>query len=73
MPHRTSPRPRDRAAVTMTVTADSLVAADFRPRARTRRPDRHRGRPPGPYRRLLAVPGARAFTAGNLVARLPQG
>lgn len=27
----------------------------------------------GPYRRLFAVPGARAFTAGNLVARLPMG
>ncbi|MCX4676860.1 MFS transporter [Streptomyces sp. NBC_01433] len=26
-----------------------------------------------PYRRLLATPGARAFTAGNLIARLPQG
>ncbi|MEO3840019.1 MFS transporter [Streptomyces sp. B22F1] len=28
---------------------------------------------PGPYRRLFGVPGARAFTAGNLVARLPMG
>ncbi|WBB59042.1 MFS transporter [Streptomyces sp. WMMC500] len=27
----------------------------------------------GPYRRLFAVPGARAFTVGNLVARLPMG
>ncbi|MFJ6565832.1 MFS transporter [Streptomyces sp. NPDC091292] len=26
-----------------------------------------------PYRRLFAVPGARAFTLGNLVARLPMG
>lgn len=26
-----------------------------------------------PYRRLFAVPGARAFTAGNIVARLPMG
>ncbi|MFD4577188.1 MFS transporter [Streptomyces sp. NPDC058417] len=26
-----------------------------------------------PYRRLLTVPGARAFTAGNLLARLPAG
>ncbi|MFF9570225.1 MFS transporter [Streptomyces sp. NPDC014685] len=26
-----------------------------------------------PYRRLLATPGARAFTAGNLLARLPMG
>ncbi|MFC9246953.1 MFS transporter [Streptomyces sp. NPDC057136] len=26
-----------------------------------------------PYRRLLATPGVRAFTAGNLLARLPAG
>ncbi|WP_316744119.1 MFS transporter [Streptomyces sp. MK7] len=26
-----------------------------------------------PYRRLFALPGARAFTAGNLIARLPSG
>ncbi|MFF9409977.1 MFS transporter [Streptomyces anandii] len=33
-------------------------------------------RPPtrtNPYRRLFALPGTRAFTAGNLIARLPQG
>ncbi|MEU1159871.1 MFS transporter [Streptomyces sp. NPDC005921] len=30
-------------------------------------------RPPGPYRRLFALPGTRAFTAGNLLARLPMG
>ncbi|GGJ18413.1 MFS transporter [Streptomyces brasiliensis] len=29
--------------------------------------------PTGAYRRLFAVPGTRAFTAGNLVARLPMG
>ncbi|WP_373428577.1 MFS transporter [Streptomyces sp. B1I3] len=29
--------------------------------------------PGNPYRRLLATPGARAFTAGNLLARLPMG
>ncbi|MFE1270282.1 MFS transporter [Streptomyces sp. NPDC058758] len=29
--------------------------------------------PRNPYRRLFAVPGARAFTAGNLIARLPAG
>ncbi|MGX1270328.1 MFS transporter [Streptomyces phaeoluteigriseus] len=28
---------------------------------------------PNPYRRLFAVPGARAFTAGALMARLPMG
>ncbi|MFJ4617766.1 MFS transporter [Streptomyces sp. NPDC088812] len=32
-----------------------------------------RPRTPGTYRHLLAVPGARAFTAGNLLARLPMG
>ena len=30
-------------------------------------------RPAEPYRRLLAAPGVRAFTAGNLLARLPMG
>ncbi|PNV34334.1 MFS transporter [Streptomyces sp. DH-12] len=50
-----------------TVTADTLVAVDFAPRAR-RAP-----REPGPYRRLFALPGTRAFTAGNLLARLPMG
>lgn len=29
--------------------------------------------PRNPYLRLLATPGARAFTAGNLLARLPMG
>ncbi|MEU0136166.1 MFS transporter [Streptomyces sp. NPDC006296] len=29
--------------------------------------------PSNPYLRLLATPGARAFTAGNLLARLPMG
>ncbi|MEU5097289.1 MFS transporter [Streptomyces sp. NPDC020996] len=48
-----------------TVTGDALVAVDFSPRFRPR--------PPGPYRRLFAVPGALAFTAANLVARLPMG
>ncbi|MET9829736.1 MFS transporter [Streptomyces sp. NPDC006385] len=49
----------------VTVTADTLVAVDFRPRTRNR--------PPGPYRRLLSRPGTRAFTVGNLIARLPMG
>ncbi|MGW0461938.1 MFS transporter [Streptomyces tendae] len=58
------PRPTHPAPF-LAVTADTLVAADFRPRTRRR--------PPGPYRRLLATPGARAFTIGNLIARLPMG
>ncbi|MFE2978769.1 MFS transporter [Streptomyces sp. NPDC059258] len=34
---------------------------------------RSRPSPSNPYLRLLATPGARAFTAGNLIARLPMG
>ncbi|WP_260639003.1 MFS transporter [Streptomyces angustmyceticus] len=36
-------------------------------------PRRARLRFLAPYRRIFAVPGARAFTAANLVARLPMG
>ncbi|MFJ9536515.1 MFS transporter [Streptomyces sp. NPDC101225] len=59
------PQPTPRDDLLFTVTADTLVAVDLRPRAGHR--------PPGPYRRLLGVPGARAFTAGGLLARLPMG
>ncbi|XKK59019.1 MFS transporter [Streptomyces sp. ARC32] len=59
------PTPSASPAPFLAVTADTVVAADFRPRVRHR--------PPGPYRRLLSTPGARAFTIGNLVARLPMG
>lgn len=53
-----------------TTTADALVIVDFSPRGpRTPRAPRT----PGPYRRLLTTPGARAFTVGNLLARLPMG
>ncbi len=48
------------------MTADALVIVDFSPRGRN-------SRTPGPYRRLLATPGARAFTIGNLLARVPMG
>ncbi|MCZ4604546.1 MFS transporter [Streptomyces sp. Lzd4kr] len=48
-----------------TVTADTLVAVDFGPRTKCR--------PPGPYGRLFARPGTRAFTLANLLARLPMG
>ncbi|MGC9436369.1 MFS transporter [Streptomyces sp. WG5] len=67
MPQPTYERPSPQSTVTAVtaVTADTLVTADFRPRTRRR--------PPGPYRRLLAIPGARAFTVGNLMARLPMG
>lgn len=59
------PQPTPRKPPWYTVTADALVAVDFSPRTGNR--------PPGPYRRLFTVPGTRAFTAGNLLARLPMG
>ncbi|MEU5522382.1 MFS transporter [Streptomyces sp. NPDC047860] len=61
------PQPPSPDIPLLTVTADTLVAADFRPRTRSG------PRARGPYRRLFALPGARAFTAGNLIARLPMG
>ncbi|MFI8101775.1 MFS transporter [Streptomyces sp. NPDC086023] len=48
----------------LTVTGSTLVIAS---------PAVRPARPAGPYRRLLRTPGARAFTAGNLIARLPMG
>lgn len=60
----------------MTVTGSTLViAAPADPaRAAGRAPARvRRARAHGPYRRLFALPGSRAFTAGNLLARLPMG
>ncbi|MDJ0379562.1 MFS transporter [Streptomyces sp. G-G2] len=53
----------------MTVTGATLVLAAPAP-APAPAPRR---RPPGPYRLLFALPGTRAFTAGNLLARLPMG
>ncbi|WP_345565604.1 MFS transporter [Streptomyces plumbiresistens] len=58
------PQPTPRRPPLYTVTADTLVAVDFNPRTAGE---------PGPYRRLFTVPGTRAFTAGNLLARLPMG
>ncbi|MGW6875605.1 MFS transporter [Streptomyces xanthophaeus] len=62
----------------MTVTGGTLVIAGpapaldrARPRAGTRARPKDRAR--GPYRRLFALPGTRAFTVGNLLARLPIG
>ncbi|CAL9547438.1 MFS transporter [Streptomyces sp. enrichment culture] len=66
------PQPNPRDTVLLTVTSDTLVAADLGPRAR-RSGGPAGGREKGPYRRLLTLPGTRAFTAGNLVARLPMG
>ncbi|WP_030788129.1 MFS transporter [Streptomyces sp. NRRL S-920] len=36
-------------------------------------PARPRSTPRNPYTRLFAIPGATAFTLGNLIARLPMG
>jgi predicted MFS family arabinose efflux permease len=66
MPQRTPSGP---TSPLFTVTGDMLVTVDFGPRTFSRRT----GKTPGPYRRLFAHPGARAFTLGNLLARLPMG
>ncbi|MFJ2134605.1 MFS transporter [Streptomyces sp. NPDC087845] len=61
--------PYDRTPPTdpmLTVSGDLLIIAP-------RTPAPARPAPTNPYRRLLATPGARAFTAGNLLARLPMG
>lgn len=56
----------------MAVTGTTLVLASPSPaEAPARRPAA--ARLLGPYARLFAVPGARGFTAGNLLARLPMG
>ncbi|MGW2828328.1 MFS transporter [Streptomyces sp. NPDC001286] len=57
------PQSESRRPPMFTVTADTIVAVDFTSRTGT----------PGPYRRLLSTPGARAFTLPNLLARLPMG
>ncbi|WP_416982877.1 MFS transporter [Streptomyces sp. T028] len=66
-----------------TVTADTVVIADLAPRRAEprvviadlapRRAEPRDHKHDHPYRRLLSLPGARAFTAGNLLARLPMG
>ncbi|QEV56837.1 MFS transporter [Streptomyces platensis] len=53
------------------VTAPPVRPIPRRRRARFRPPARLR--PLAPYRRIFAVPGTRAFTAANLLARLPMG
>lgn len=69
------PQPQPPLQPMFTTTGDMLVAVDFTPRTRrvhrTRRT--HRPKQPGPYRRLFTHPGTRAFTVGNLLARLPMG
>ncbi|MDX2526576.1 MFS transporter [Streptomyces europaeiscabiei] len=86
MPH---PPTEHSSAPLLTVTADTLVAADFAPRRRpTTAPRKARGElrdqprrtrtrrrttTPTPYRALFQKPGTLRFTAGNLIARLPMG
>ncbi|MGA5123977.1 MFS transporter [Streptomyces pseudogriseolus] len=67
------PQPTSHDTRLFTVTADTLVAVDFTPREPRQPREPRTPREPGPYRRLFAVPGTRAFTAGNLLARLPMG
>ncbi|MFK0048187.1 MFS transporter [Streptomyces sp. NPDC090741] len=60
------PQTSSAPAPLMTVTGSTLVIAPA--------PCRRRApRTPGPYGRLFTLPGTRAFTAGNLLARLPMG
>ncbi|ARZ69855.1 transporter [Streptomyces albireticuli] len=67
------PRPSSPApAPLLAVTGGTLVAAPRWPSAPAGRARRSTA-PRGPYARLLAVPGARAFTVWNLLARLPMG
>ncbi|MFD1661645.1 MFS transporter, partial [Streptomyces caeni] len=80
------PQPPSPSAPLPAVVQDTLVLADLtrrRPAAGAPSPgrtakapsaDRPAGAPSrNPYRRLFAVPGALAFTTGNLIARLPMG
>ncbi|RII19828.1 Major Facilitator Superfamily protein [Streptomyces sp. YIM 130001] len=56
------------------LAGDVLIVADRSGGSdRHRHPPHPRRSPLTPYRRLFAVPGTRAFTLGNLLARLPMG
>ncbi|MEW2191676.1 MFS transporter [Streptomyces microflavus] len=72
---RTAPEPGERTAPE---SGRPAASEDVRRRAGRREERRAvhqaiRRAPTNPYLRLLATPGARAFTAGNLIARLPMG
>ncbi|MBT2395637.1 MFS transporter [Streptomyces sp. ISL-100] len=56
----------------LAMSGDVLIATD-RPTRYAHEPRRRRPGRFSPYLRLFATPGARAFTAGNLLARLPMG
>ncbi|MFG3494446.1 MFS transporter [Streptomyces sp. NPDC047928] len=58
---------------TLGVTADALVLAPRYTEPRTPARTRSARPPRNPYLRLFSAPGARAFTLGNLIARLPMG
>ncbi|MGW0734228.1 MFS transporter [Streptomyces sp. NPDC002851] len=68
LPH-TAPRrpPGTPTAPRLTVSGHVLIAAAPAPARKARH------RPTNPYVRLFRTPGARAFTLGNLLARLPMG
>ena len=49
------------------------MAAYLGPRRKAPGPPRRKSGSGNPYRRLFTIPGTRAFTTGNLIARLPMG
>ncbi|WP_340561164.1 MFS transporter [Streptomyces sp. GSL17-111] len=55
----------------LAVSGTTLVAVDLGPRPPRRRPRRPSRL--APYARLFARPGTKAFTTGNLIARMPMG
>ncbi|MGW3089262.1 MFS transporter [Streptomyces sp. NPDC001108] len=68
MPYETAPAPSSSPSSSSPLLAVSGGQLVIAPRtAPVRRASSN------PYVRLLATPGARAFTAGNLIARLPSG
>ncbi|NLU71122.1 MFS transporter [Streptomyces sp. HNM0575] len=72
---RRVPRPARDGSLFLGVTGHTLIArpgATGGPARAARRPRLTAGRL-APYARLFAVPGARAFTVGNMLARLPMG
>ncbi|WP_175412438.1 MFS transporter [Streptomyces sp. TRM64462] len=73
MPQSTTtpaPAPAPSPSLSPALTAESLVLA---PRYAEPGPSLPRPLPRNPYLRLFSLPGTRAFTAGNLIARLPMG
>lgn len=82
--HSSRPRPRGAAPALQGRGEPRDQPQPTRTRRRTRTPTPSRAPTPyrtlfrtdgtrGPYRTLFLTPGARAFTLGNLIARLPMG